>query len=586
MIKRTQSLAFRINMLSSAALLCCILIIGSIGIFAVKNEGDRDASRRMNLICDDNVKALNEFLMSVEQSASLVARYAADDISTLELVQGGVIGSDGLGTVQAAERDEQIQAGLDEYLADHTDHVKKLFQESAGFTHGISTYYYRLNPQFSTTEEGFWYAKNRRGSFSPLVVTDLSAYSEEDAGRVSWYYSALRNRELTWMMPYYNENLRETLISCVVPVFKAGTFIGVVGIDINFSTLAARVNTIRLYDSGYAYLTTEDGKIIWHPTLEHTEGESEYDPPYSPVAEVLRGTECTEETTVPYNFRGEKKGMAFNTIVNGMKLVVTAPFREINAEWLRTIHYIILAGLAVLVIFGTLIAFAMRQIITPLKHLTEASRLLAAGKYDVELNYSRSDEVGVLTEAFQKLTEHLRMYISDLNSRAYRDALTGVHNKGAFNIFLCKLNDAAQTAGGNEEPEYAIIVLDCDNLKKINDVYGHEKGDIYLQNACRHICQCFSHSPVFRVGGDEFTVILREEDFQDREALLESFDRKAAAFNKEHVEPWDRIQISKGMAVYDRAQDENAEGVFSRADALMYANKTARKAGRDEADRR
>ena len=63
-------------------------------------------------------------------------------------------------------------------------------------------------------------------------------------------------------------------------------------------------------------------------------------------------------------------------------------------------------------------------------------------------------------------------------------------------------------------------VFDCDNLKQINDQNGHDKGDIYIRAASQLICRVFAHSPVFRIGGDEFAVVLQNEDFINREDLI------------------------------------------------------------------
>jgi GGDEF domain-containing protein len=54
-------------------------------------------------------------------------------------------------------------------------------------------------------------------------------------------------------------------------------------------------------------------------------------------------------------------------------------------------------------------------------------------------------------------------------------------------------------------------MFDLNDLKHINDRYGHERGDEYIVNCCRLICQVFKHSPVFRIGGDEFVALLRGE---------------------------------------------------------------------------
>ena len=120
-------------------------------------------------------------------------------------------------------------------------------------------------------------------------------------------------------------------------------------------------------------------------------------------------------------------------------------------------------------------------------------------------------------------------------------------------------------------------MFDLDNLKEINDEYGHERGDIYIQTACRMICQVFAHSPVYRVGGDEFCVLMQYSDYEAREELLKAFDRDAEAWNRKAEHPWERIEASRGMAVYRADRRETVEQVFDRADKAMYQNKRERK---------
>ena len=122
--------------------------------------------------------------------------------------------------------------------------------------------------------------------------------------------------------------------------------------------------------------------------------------------------------------------------------------------------------------------------------------------------------MGRLTNTFKRLSGHMKDHINDLNKRAYVDALTSVRNKGAY---AAHRGPAEQITWTGQPSEFAIGMFDCDNLKLINDQYGHDKGDVYLKTACRLICRVFQHSPVFRIGGDEFAVILQNDDYENRE---------------------------------------------------------------------
>ena len=163
--------------------------------------------------------------------------------------------------------------------------------------------------------------------------------------------------------------------------------------------------------------------------------------------------------------------------------------------------------------------------------------------------------------------EHL---VSDLNQRVFIDALTSVRNKGAYDDYTKELQKRLDTG---DPVEFAVGVFDCDNLKKINDQNGHDKGNLYLKAASRLICSVFTHSPVFRVGGDEFAVILQNEDYQNREVLVKRFEelQEQSCASAEHS--WEEVRVALGVAVYDPEHDGSVVDTVRRADGLMYVNK-------------
>ena len=116
-------------------------------------------------------------------------------------------------------------------------------------------------------------------------------------------------------------------------------------------------------------------------------------------------------------------------------------------------------------------------------------------------------------------------------------------------------------------------MLDVNDLKKINDTAGHQAGDRYLRDACKIICEIFKHSPVYRIGGDEFAATLSGADYENREALLESF----LAGNPERAAHGKAV-VACGIAVYRPGEDNRFQDVFERADAEMYENKRQIKA--------
>jgi len=162
-------------------------------------------------------------------------------------------------------------------------------------------------------------------------------------------------------------------------------------------------------------------------------------------------------------------------------------------------------------------------------------------------------------------------HINDLNKRVYVDALTSVKNKGAFSVAIEGLQ--SQIDAGAPNLAFAIGMFDCNDLKTVNDQFGHEKGDAYLQAACRLICKVFHHSPVFRIGGDEFAVILKNDDFNNRQQLINRFEAAANEINATTDSPWGQIHVAMGIAEYDPQIDSAALDVVRRAYSGMYSNK-------------
>ncbi len=160
--------------------------------------------------------------------------------------------------------------------------------------------------------------------------------------------------------------------------------------------------------------------------------------------------------------------------------------------------------------------------------------------------------------------------VNDLNRKVFVDALTSVRNKGAFVNYVQELQNRLDQG---EKIDFAVGVFDCDNLKQINDQNGHDKGDIYIRTASQLICRVFAHSPVFRIGGDEFAVVLQNEDFNNREALIQAFEKEKREKSASASNKWDEPRVAMGITVYDPELDNSVDDTLHRADKVMYENK-------------
>lgn len=170
----------------------------------------------------------------------------------------------------------------------------------------------------------------------------------------------------------------------------------------------------------------------------------------------------------------------------------------------------------------------------------------------------------IMLNNFQS-SRKLGQRLSDAEEKAFADQLTGVKNRMSFAQFTANLN---KRIDAGTVKEFAVAVCDINDLKTVNDTLGHSTGDEYIKSACRKICQTFKHSPVFRMGGDEFTVLLEGEDYRNRQELLDEI----AAWTDDHkLSPGASFSI--GLSEFNPEEDESVMPVMLRADRIMYDEK-------------
>ena len=114
-------------------------------------------------------------------------------------------------------------------------------------------------------------------------------------------------------------------------------------------------------------------------------------------------------------------------------------------------------------------------------------------------------------------------------------------------------------------------MLDVNNLKQINDHIGHDGGDKIIIGSCYTLCKGFSHSPVFRIGGDEFVAIIEGDDYEKRYEIYEKLRKNEIEVKNQ------KFDFAVGMATYEPGNDACFNDVFNRADQEMYLNKKAMK---------
>ena len=208
------------------------------------------------------------------------------------------------------------------------------------------------------------------------------------------------------------------------------------------------------------------------------------------------------------------------------------------------------------------------------RQFTHECRIIVDGKaHHTRLVARKSSDAGHIIicvenidDEVQKVNEHFKALNTE-RELARRDELTGTKNKTAFGELEASVQSSINK--GVEDLSFAIVVCDLNDLKKMNDTKGHKAGDDYIIASAKIICELFDHSPVFRIGGDEFAIFLRGEDYLNQEAIMERMREMSEHNHKAGEGP----VIAAGIAKYDPSNDSKFEEVFERADRLMYEDK-------------
>lgn len=540
-----HSIRTKITLFTVAAIILALSIATTIGVVSIRNLGRNDADQMIHLACTTGAMNLESYFVSVESSVETVSTLVNDSFHDMKL----------------------------EELGEQVERSRNLFGRVAHNTPGVLTYYFRIDPEISDTVKGYWYVNLDGAGFREHEVTDINLYDTTDTSALVWFTVPKTTGQSVWLPPYFTENLDVRVVSYNVPVYWDKRFVGVIGIEIDYQTLAQEVEKIKIFDTGYAFLLDADSNVVYHPQMDSKRLDLE-------TGVIAHADRFIGSNHIQYKYEGVEKEAVWIPLSNGMRLYVAAPEAEIDSSWHRLIRNIVSASLLVLLVISYMMMRYAGHLTKPLQDLTQAALEADKGNFNFKLDYNRDDEVGILTHTFRQLAAHTKEHINSLNRQVFVDALTSVRNKGGYADYIQKLQDRMDDP--NDELSFAIGVFDCDDLKRINDTYGHEKGDLYLKTASRLICRIFQHSPVFRIGGDEFAVVLLNEDYKNRDALIEQFWQERAKICEAAKNEWDKVNVTMGLAVYDPGTDPAVIDVARRADQRMYENKRRRKSEQED----
>ena len=409
----------------------------------------------------------------------------------------------------------------EEQFLEHISRMKELMETTVKYTDGAVSVYYRLDSAILGPKQGVWLVQAENGDYIEHEMTDLSRYDKDDIEHVGWYYIPIANGKETWIHPYYNKNMDEEIISYVIPIILDERMIGVVGMDIATKLLYENTKNVTVYDRGYAFLMDNEGEFVYHPEMKGNTISEEFNMQHTYLYE--KSLLSVENQSVEnYWWNDTDKRLTAQKLRNGMIFTVCVTEQEIKQPKQKTL---IDSILVILLIMSGFVAVTV-----------------------------------LLTKAIVRLI--------------YTDAMTQVGNKTAYNEcvdLLCK------RIRNEEQINFLLAVVDINNLKKVNDTYGHEYGDKLIQNGASILKRVWKGASTYRIGGDEFVIVCPEMEIGCGKERISLFEETIDDYNRKNNCKELYLQMAIGMAVYNPEMDHEYMDVFRRADSAMYEDKKQKK---------
>ncbi|HYD79965.1 MAG TPA: diguanylate cyclase [Paucimonas sp.] len=507
-----------------------------------------------------------------------------------------------LTVLQAVEPDPKTVPKIQPF----TDNLKTLEERlwiASGLFMGVNNYVYfggtdgrfvgvkRVNRdlvELSLRESG----KGRRTVYSVQAPGDRSKILRSDGydPRVRpWYRAAFEQAAPVWSSVYNDFTTREPTITLAKPVYRSDrSLAGVMATDVTLKTLTDFLRTLSVSKSGVAFLMDNDGYmiatsgdelpfkmvdglpqrmlasemktgLIREAHAKVIEWQRNGENLRTPLARDLWGDSGIVEIGVAR--LGEKYGVNWLT-------VVVIPRSDFMGDVTRSLYQgIVIGGICVLLALMTGLIL-LNRVLRDIRALTNAAQQVGNGEPLPTLNIRRRDELGQLAQTFSEMEHNLRI-----------DKLTAVFNRESLNAQVSFLHrQAAQMPP--QAVTFALLFIDLDHFKSINDHYGHAAGDQTLVTVAARLKSAVRATDVVaRYGGDEFVILLKGVTKLDD--VIESSDKIREIVEEpirlEHGTV--RVGVSLGWAMFPE-DGTDTKTLLKVADSRMFQTKKIRKAAR------
>ncbi|RUL51301.1 sensor domain-containing diguanylate cyclase [Lysinibacillus antri] len=354
----------------------------------------------------------------------------------------------------------------------------------------------------------------------------------------------------------YISAVGKLLMLVTAPIYnKNGVFEGVVAGTIYLedkNIINHLLSTHEYQDGSYVYAVDKDGKVIYHPDPEKIQTDFSDRPA---VKIVSKGISGYKEITTP---EGIENFAGFSYIEDlGWGVVSLTPKSNLNRPLFNLVIKILAQSATILMIVLILATILVKRLTKPLTTLAQFSENPSANK-----EHQNSFNISSNIYEINQLTRQIRRQFVQMNKEIQLDGLTGLANRKSFDVKIKKWmerNDA-----------FALVMLDIDNFKAINDTYGHIVGDEVIKYLANSIMKFATMDDlVFRYGGEEFGILMKGKTETDALHVAELIRENIAITDSPTGMP---ITISLGISSY-QGSEVHPNAIIERADKALYQSK-------------
>ena len=411
-----------------------------------------------------------------DNSKLLVENHSKDLNNMIDNIESSIEGL-ALTTLLMLDDVESLQTNPD-YVKDFQEEIRPIARQFADETEGAMTIYLRFNPKFTEPTSGVFHADvYNDGILDELVPAGFSQYDPDDVENVGWYYTPVKAKEPTWLDPYHNDNIDADVISYVIPLFKEGVEIGVVGMDVNFNLFTDAVAEMKPTQSSYGALLNANQQFLIHPTYSQEHSLAD-------IHARLSGKITDEQSAVLSTVMdGNEEIVSFSHLANGHYLLLSSPKNEVyKSVYLMKQVIWALAGASVVVSILIALYFS-NQITKPVNALVRDMKKVQQGDLTIQTDIRSNDEIGEMATNFNQMTTQLHEMASNITaiSNSVRSASAELSQT------------SEETAASAEEVTNSIGEMASSSLDQARSVQQGAEITRHLSGECLELSESTNH---------------------------------------------------------------------------------------------